>query len=210
VKRLIPIILAMAALLAACDDGSGDTGPRGDAPWWLLIVVVGGLVVVLVSLLVRGAKRDRAPDLTIWKNNARTGYAQARWLYDAMGEELAVWRGTVMAGSDEVESTSSLQAGTWSQLPRRYDTALDALYRLEAAAPDNRTSNASRAVSVSLRSTRAALDDRADARRSHLAQEAGDAEALKAARDREVRTSMNLATQRRSFAEAIDRLGHLA
>jgi len=212
VKRLIPIITILAVLAAACDDAGADDAARERAPWWLLIIVAGGLIIVLVALVLRGAKRDRAPDLTIWKNNARTGYAQSRWLYDAMDEDMAVWRGTTMAADTAPEAAGIGRSRTWADLPKRYDAAKDALYRLEASAPDHRTANAARDIGRALRATRAAFDDRADARLAYLRleTESRDPSAMVSAREREVRTSMRLSEARIEFADAIEHLAKFA
>jgi len=90
--------------------------------------------------------------------------------------------------------------------------ATDHLYALEAAAPDTRTATSARAVVDRLNDTRAVVDARAEARYAYRAAEA-EAEGrpdrfaeLASRRDRELRSSENLAEARRRLAEALTNL----
>ena len=142
-----------------------------------------------------------------WKDNARKGYAEARWLYDAMGEDVAVWRGNAQFdGTTAVGASASTgRAEDWTEMQRRLGEASDALYALEAASPDTRTAEAARATIDTMRDTRDKVDARAEARFAYRkAEDAGASqEDLIQARDREVRASRNLADSRSAFAKAL-------
>jgi hypothetical protein len=151
------------------------------------------------------------PTQTSWKDDARSGYASARWLYDAMTEDLAVWRGNTMFDStaDVGASVGSAFAATWQQLDNRVQQASGSLYSLEAAAPDQRTTQKAGATVTSMLAVRAAVDARANARLNYRTVEsAGDADtaALQDAREREVRSSRNLAEARSTFGTALTNL----
>ena len=196
---------------------SDTTAPEeGDeeTPWWILILVGIGVLILIVVLVSGGSKQTvvtAAP--ATWKDNARKGYAEARWLYDAMGEDMAVWRGNAQfEGTTGVDATAATnRAATWAELQRRQGEASDALYALEASAPDNRSAEAARATITTMRGTRDALDARAEARYSYRKAEAEGAEqsVLSDARDREVRASRNLAESRNGFAKALTDLSTL-
>jgi hypothetical protein len=222
VHRLAPLMLGCAVVVAACDGTPSDELDR-QAPWWLLIVFAVALVVVFVSLVTRGKKVPQV-NPTSWKTDARTGYAAGRWLYDAMGEDLAVWRGNDVAvaeatpgakqptRSNAVPDAATSLRETWGALDQRYTEASDALYRLEVGAPDRRSSSMALEALSSLRTTRAALDRRADARQAYRAAAAGgaaDAE-LVIAREQEVRASMHLAESRARLSEALGGLATVA
>ena len=74
----------------APDDEADD-----ETPWWLLLLVLFSLIVIIASLIRRGSRKKVTvvPGAPTWKDHARAGYADARWLYDAMAEDVAVWRG---------------------------------------------------------------------------------------------------------------------
>jgi len=190
-----------------------------DADWWVLLIVLGGLVILGVAIARGGRKKNVyvAPVSPGWKPKARDGYADARWLYDSMTEDLAIWRGNAQFdGTTESGSTAeTAQADTWNALAPKMDRARDALYGLEGAAPDKRTAQTAEAVVVALAAARTALDARAETRYNYRTVEASgdDAElrpkALAEARDRELRTAQTLAESRRTLAETITALSTL-
>lgn len=206
--RFIPLTLVVIVALSACDASTGaDAEPR-EAPWWLLILVSVGLIVILMSLVRRGSRKNRAMDPTSWKSDARSGYAHAHWLYDAMSEDLAVSRGnTLFEPVGDTAATSSAN-DRWREFDRRYDEASDSLYRLEVGAPDNRSAAAAHTLVAAMTRTRKAFDARADARlgyRRSVAAE-GNGSGLADARDREVRTSITLSEARVRFSDALAEL----
>lgn len=191
-------------------DGSEET------PWWILIIVGVSIVVLLVAVARAGRSKQvyvAAPDPG-WKPNARGGYADARWLLDAMTEDLAIWRGNAQYdGTTEVGATAdSAKAETWTSLAARLDSARTSLYRLEAAAPDARTARTAQSVVAALNSTRTALDNRAQARHHHRTVESASGPGssdLAEARDRELRTAQNLAAARRALGDSLTQLSAL-
>jgi hypothetical protein len=89
------------------------------------------------------------------------------------------------------------------------EQASSSLYALEAAAPDQRTVQKAGATVSSMLAVRGAVDARADARSSYrTVQSANDADtaALQDAREREVRSSRNLAEARSTFGTALTNL----
>ncbi len=202
-------------------DSPDTTVPAGEdgestTPWWLLLVVVGAFGILIIAFVSRGSKKKIvvAPPPTTWKDNARRGYADARWLYDAMSEDLAIWRGNATYDSTAAvgATAGTALAETWQQLDSRISKASDNLYALEAAAPDQRTSQAASTVVASMRSVRRSVDDRAEARMNYRTVEAG-ADAgqivLQDAREREVRASRNLAEARSAYGTALTNLSTL-
>lgn len=193
---------------AAPDDEATDT------PWWILILIGLALIFLIVVFTRRGSKAATAPPPAVtWKTHVRQAYAEARWLYDAMGEDIAVWRGNAtFDGTADVGATAGTsQAETWAELQRRQGQALDSLYALEASPPDNQSAEIARATIRTLRDTRTALDARAEARYAYRKADADGATPadLMDARDREVRASKNLAEARNAFARALTDLSTL-
>lgn len=183
------------------------------APWWLLVVVGAGFLILLVAFVARGSKKkiEVAPPPRTWKDSARSGYAAARWLYDAMSEDLAIWRGnaTFDATTAVGATASTALATTWENLDARLSTASDNLYSLEAAAPDQKTSLAANETITAMRSVRSAVDARAEARMNYRtveAQSGDDQTALRDAREREVRAARNLAETRSAYGRALTNL----
>lgn len=195
----------------APDDETDD-----ETPWWLLLVVFFALLVIVMSLIRRGSRKKVTvvPGTPTWKDHARAGYADARWLYDAMGEDVAVWRGNAQFdGSTAVGASAGTgQAETWSGMQSAMDRASAALYQLEASAPDNRSAEAARSTIATMRATRAALDSRAEARYTYRKSESegADQATLVESRDREVRASRNLTEARNAYASALTNLSTLA
>jgi hypothetical protein len=174
------------------------------------------LLLIIVALVFRGSKRSVvvAPPPVSWKDNARSGYADARWLYDAMTEDLAVWRGNAasQAETTALPSADTSLATTWQQLDGRTSQGRDKLYALEASAPDHKTAQMASATIASMLTLRKALDARADARQNYRTVEAvdgTDTSALSDAREREVRSSRNLAEARSAYGTALTNLSTL-
>ena len=151
---------------------------------------------------------------TTWKSNARAGYADSLWLYDNMTEAIAVWRGNAKYdGTTDVDATAgTAKAQDWRELQTRQKTASDSLYALEAAAPDNQTAATARNAITTMKATREALDARAESRYAYRKAEGDDADAdtLSEVRNREVRTSRNLADARSAYAKALSGLAAIA
>ena len=177
----------------------------------------GILVLILIVVLASSGKKK---DVTVanvgptWKQLARSGYADSRWLFDHLTEALALWRGNARFDqkTDVGATAETASAETWDKLSGRMNAATDHLYALEAAAPDTRTAETARSVVDGLNDTRGAVDARAEARYAYRAAES-EAEGepdrsarLGTARDREQRASENLNASRRNLAEALTRL----
>lgn len=194
---------------------NGDTS---NAPWWILIMVGLGILILVVVFATRGSKEKvvaaAPPPAKTWKDYARDGYASSRWLYDAMGEDMAVWRGNAQFDDATAVGTSAgtSKAESWQQLSGRMTIASDSLYALEAAAPDQRTAQTARNTVNALHATRNALDARAESRFAYRTTERQehDSAALMQAREREVRSSRNLVEARNSLALALTDLSTIA
>lgn len=192
-----------------------DSDEASTAPWWILILLGSALLLLIVSFAARGNK-DRAvaaapPNAKTWKDFARAGYADARWLYDAMGEDIALWRGNAQfEGTTDVGATAGTsRAETWRELSGRLDRARDNLYALEAAAPDPATAEMARTTVTTMLEVRSALDARAESRFAYRTAEAAGQETpqhLAEARDREVRASTNFNRAKGDYARALTNL----
>ena len=195
-----------------------DDRDASDAPWWILILVGLGILILVVVFATRGSKDKAAaaapPPAKTWKDYARDGYASSRWLYDAMGEDTAVWRGNAQFDdtTDVGQSAGTAKAETWQRLDGRMTSATDNLYSLEAAAPDQRTAQTARNTVNALITTRTALDARAESRFAYRSAERQehDSTTLMQAREREVRSSRNLVEARNSLALALTDLSTIA
>lgn len=205
-------------MTAAPDTTAAPDGESADdsTPWWLLILVGVGFVILLIALVSRGSKEKVvvATAAPTWKESARRGYADARWLHDAMTEDLAIWRGNATAdhATAAAATAGTAKAATWAQLETRVASASDHLYALEAAAPDQRTGQAASGTITTMHALRASIDARAESRanyRSVQAQAGGEASALGDAREREVRSSQNLAEARSAFGQALTDLSRI-
>jgi hypothetical protein len=188
-----------------------------NAPWWILILVGLGILILIVVFASRGSKEKIVPPPPMtksWKEHAREGYASSRWLYDAMGEDMAVWRGNAQFDNATAVGTSAAtsRAETWQKLNERMTIASDSLYALEAAAPDQRSAQAARNTVNALHSTRNALDARAESRFAYRSAETQehDSTSLMQAREREVRSSRNLVEARNNLALALTDLSTIA
>lgn len=195
----------------------GDTDADGGAtPWWLLVVVGGAFLILIIAFVARGSKKEvivAQPKVT-WKDTARLAYADARWLYDALSEDLAVWRGNAKFDdtSDIGATAATALAQTWQQLETRIGEANNNLYALEASAPDQRTAEQANTTITTMRSLRKAVDNRAESRMGYRTVEASETstrDRLVDAREREVRTSRALAEARGAFGTALTNLSTL-
>lgn len=178
-----------------------------------------GLGVLLLFLLIgwlmgRSRRSSQAPPVApaagppTYKDFAREGYADARWLLDNLTEELAVWRGNALfegrTGSED--AAASALAAHWAQVDTRHDQATRQLYQAEASAPDQTTSATVRTAIDALNATRAAVDARAEARFASRGIGEGDQFAMAQAADRERLAASNLATARQELNDALIRL----
>lgn len=200
------------------DTTSPDTTTAGGdgedtTPWWLLVIIGIALLILIIALVARGSNKTppSAAGVLTWKDHGRQGYADARWLYDAMSDDVAIWRGNAQFdGVTEVGATASTsKAELWNELGPRLDSARSSLYALEAAAPDPRTAQSAQVTVNTMMGVRSALDARADARAAYRQAEATAADnpqALMDARDREVRSSTNLNQARAEFSRALTNL----
>ncbi|MCL1600379.1 MAG: hypothetical protein M3112_02430, partial [Actinomycetia bacterium] len=85
----------------------------------------------------------------------------------------------------------------------------DELYALESSAPDQKTAQVAGETVTSLRALRTAVDGRAESRVKYRTAEAAagtDSNALKDAREREVRTSRTVAEARSALGGALTSL----
>jgi hypothetical protein len=148
------------------------------------------------------AATPAAPD---WKTDARSAYAEARWLYDEMDGPLATWRGDSLyqAGKPGAARPDPARQGTWDRLPARMSAARDALYRVESAAPSSSTAQLATVLVAELSATRAGVDQLAEARRARRAAEDDPAQDADAARSAELVASDGLADGRRRLSNAI-------
>lgn len=213
-KATAILLVAVASLAAGCDGTQIRSDEPRETPWWLLIVVGVGLIAVIAVIVARGQRRTEPPPSgPSWKDLGSAGYAQARWLYDVMTEDLAVWRGNVQfdGPSPDTPTASTAKVDDWEALQPRIGEASDSLYALEAVAPDGRSAESARATVATMRTTREAIDSRADARLAYRTADAGGADetTLGESRNREVRASRNLAEARAEFSRALEDLSNL-
>ena len=180
------------------------------------MLVLGAFLILIVAFVARGSKKSAvvAPLPVSWKDNARSGYADARWVYDAATEDLAVWRGNRLFGGEEAASTpaGSSFATSWQQLDDRVGRTSDELYAFEASAPDLRMAQIAGSTISSMHAVRLAVDGRAEARFDYRTIDAAastDATALSNAREREVRSSRALAEARSAYGAALTDLSTL-
>jgi hypothetical protein len=188
-----------------------------ETPWWVLLIVLGAIFVLVIALLAgRRKKTPAAAVVPAWKTQAQSGYAESRWLYDNLTEQLAIWHGDAEFEGTIGQATDTEQARIWDQLAARMDQATADLYALEAAAaPNSPALGAAQSVVGSLKETYAAVIERSDARHGSHGVESGSSEAaeqgaeLAAARDREMRASTALAAARPRLAAALTDLSKI-
>ncbi len=189
------------------DEGEG-------LPPEVIWIGLGLLLIVLLIGWLMGRSRKSAPSpaaaapVVTWKDHTREGYSQARWLYDNLTEDLAVWRGNALF--EESPDTGAIAgtslAATWAQLTDRTDKATNSLYRAEAAAPDRTSAETIRNVIAALQTSRTAVDARAAARLNFRGVDGSDQTAATQAADRERLASGNLTDARTKLAEALTAL----
>jgi hypothetical protein len=188
-----------------------------ETPWWVLLIVLGAIFVLVIALLA--GRRKKTPAAAVepaWRTQAQSGYAESRWLYDNLTEQLAIWHGDAEFEGTIGQATDTEQARIWGQLAARMDQATADLYALEAAAaPNSPALRAAQSVVGSLKETYAAVIERSDARHGSHGVESGSSEAaeqgaeLAAARDREMRASTALAEARPRLAAALSDLSRI-
>jgi hypothetical protein len=199
-------------------DPDEGTDEEGTTPWWLLILAGVALIALIVAFVSRGSKTQPpvpVPGRLTWKDHATAGYAGARWAYDALSEDVAIWRGNAQfEATTEIGATAgTTMAETWAQLGPRIDAARESLYALEASSPDPRTAEMARSVITTMLAVRTAVDARAEARYAYRTAEQSATESpseLIEARDREIRSSTNFNSARSDFAEALSRFSTIA
>jgi len=182
---------------------------EGDTNWPLLVGLF--LLVFLLVGMVIGRSRKKTPVPVpisaekTFKDYARDGYSEARWLLDGLTDELAIWRGNALYDhrTEADDSAGTAMLATWSQLDDRMNQATDHLYRAEAAAPDQNTAQTVRATISALGETRTALDARAEARFNTRQMETTDQVALAEAGERERLSSTNLAGTRQKLSDGL-------
>lgn len=195
---------------------AADAADDSETPWWLLLLVLGAFLLLIVAFVARGSKKNVvvAPPPVSWKDNARSGYTDARWVYDAATEDLAVWRGNALSAGEDAAPTvaGSSFATNWQQLDGRVGKTSDELYAFEGSAPELRMGQIAGSTISSMRAVRLAVDARADARLNYRTVEAAgstDTTALSNAREREVRSSRALAEARSAYGAALTDLSTL-
>jgi hypothetical protein len=175
------------------------------------------LGILLLFLLIgwgMGRSRKTAPvavgaaAAVTWKDHTREGYSEARWLYDGLTEDLAVWRGNALfeGKADTGAAAGTALADTWAQLGARTNKATDSLNRAEAAAPDPNSAETIRGVVAALLATRSAVDARAEARFSSRGVDATDQNAAAQAAERERLASGTLTEARAQLSTALTAL----
>ncbi len=179
-----------------------DEEDSGISPTVFLVII--GIVVLLIVLgwlLGRSRKPPvpvaAAPTSQTWQDHLRAGYQDARWLYDGMNEDVAIWRGNTMADPNAAGASTDL-ADRWNQVDPRMNRARDNLYSAEASAPDQHTADTIRGVITSLNGLRSAVDARANAR-FQSAQTPDDPGAT----ERERIASTNLAQAKANFGASL-------
>jgi hypothetical protein len=175
---------------------------------------LGLLLIFLLIGWLMGRSRKSAPSpvatapVVTWKDHIQEGYIHARWLYDHLTDDLAVWRGNALfeEGTDTSPEKGTSFAATWAQLSDRTDKATDSLYRAEAAAPDPTSAETARNVITALQTSRAAIDARAAARHNSREVDSPEQPAATQAADRERLASTNLSDARAQLAGALTAL----
>lgn len=219
------LVGSLAVLVAACDraEAVGDIPATVETPWWVLIVVAIALLGLIVAFTWRGNREKvvgrTSPNAATWKDHARAGYADARWLYDAMEEDLALWRANTQFSQTEDDgiSVGTSRAETWQELAARINRTRDHLHVLEATAPDVGTAEVARTTLTTLTAVRTALDARAESRYAYRQVETAPLDpatsdarpALIEARDHEIRASTNLNRARSEYATALTALSNV-
>jgi hypothetical protein len=189
----------------------------GDETNWVFLIGLFLVAFLLVGMII-GRSRKKTPvpvaasTKKTFKDYARDGYSDARWLFDGLTDELAIWRGNALhehrTATDDSAGTALM--ATWSQVDHRMSQATDQLYRAEAAAPDQNTAEMVRTTISTLGETRSAVDARAEARLSTRQTEATDQVALAKAAERERLASTKLTESRQKLNDALLALSALS
>jgi hypothetical protein len=126
-------------------------------------------------------------------------------LFDALTDELALWRGNALFDDRTTpeDSAGTSMADRWAQIDSRMNSATDQLYRAEAAAPDQTTAATVRQTVDALNATRTAVDGRAEARFNTRGVASEDQDAIAQAAERERLASSTLAEARRILSDAL-------
>jgi hypothetical protein len=191
-----------------------DEGLPPEALW----IGLGLLLIVLLIGWAMGRSRKSTPapvaatPVVTWKDHIREGYSEARWLYDGLTEDLAVWRGNALfEGKSDAGAAAGTSFGeTWAQLGDRTDKATDSLYRAEAAAPDQTSAETIRNLVAAFQTTRSAVDARVEARSNSRRVDTSDQTAAAQAAERERLASTNLTEARGQLSEALTALSAMA
>jgi hypothetical protein len=187
----------------APEESEGETN-------WVLWLGLFLLAFLLIGMIIgRSRKKTPVPVAATaektFKDYARDGYSETRWLFDGLTDELAIWRGNALyehrTATDDSAGTAML--ATWSQADDRMNQATDQLYRAEAAAPDQNTAETVRTTISALGETRTAVDARAEARLNTRQTESTDQVALAEAGERESLASTNLTEKRQKLNDAL-------
>ena len=185
-------------------------GESEDETNWALLIGLFLVAFLLIGLVIGRSRKGTAvpvPDSgkKTFKDYIRDGYSEARWLFDGLTDELAIWRGNALYDSrtEADDSAGTAMLATWSQLDERMNQATDRLYRAEAAAPDQNTAQTVRATISALGETRAAVDSRAEARLNTRQTDTTDQMALAEAGERERLSSTNLGETRQRLNDAL-------
>ncbi len=199
----------------ATTEGSGQDGSSDSDIPVAVWVVLGLLVIAGVALLAArigrgGAAKDTPPSaVPAWRSSARSAYADSRWLYDELDSPLARWRGDALFRADQgddAQQVDGIRQAAWNQLPARMDSAREALYRVEGAAPEPEVVRLAKSLLDQLPATRSSVDTLAEAHRARRAAEADTStprEDLERAQARETDAENALATNRHRLEEAM-------
>ena len=192
---------------AATDSHEAEDGDSSIL-WFVALAILGFLLVGI--LIGRGRKDKTPPPMAVdakegFKDFLRSGYSEARWLLDAMTEDLAIWRGNALfegrTGVDD--SAGTAMADNWAQLDDRMGRSTDQLYRAEASAPDQASAATVRVTIDALNSIREKIDARAEARFNTRGVDESDQFAFSEAGERERLASSNLGEAHQSLSDAL-------
>jgi len=174
--------------------------------WFIALAILGFL---LVGVLIGRGRKTPPPVVATakegFKDFARGGYSESRWLADAMTEDLAIWRGNALYEGHTVpgESAGTSNADNWAQLDDRMGQATDQLYRAEASAPDQTSAATVRAAIDGLNGARGEVDARAEARFNTRSVDESDQFAFAEAGERERLASSNLSEAHQVLSDAL-------
>ena len=215
-----PDTTAAPAVTEAPAEGEGEGDGEGISQE-ALFIGLGILLLFLVIGWLMGRSRKQAPapatapaaaGARTYADYVRDGYSEARWLADALTDELALWRGNALFDDRTApeDAAGTAMADSWAQIDSRMNNATDELYRAEAAAPDQSTAATVRQTVDALSAARTAVDGRAEARFNTRGVAADDQYELAQAADRERLASSTLADARRTLSDALIALSALS